>query len=118
MLAEAYGGARGTTNNKMELTAAIETLKRIAGGSTIQIFTDSTYVIKGISEWLPGWKRKGWRTTTGAVKNVELWKELDALYQARKVTMSWVKGHSGHPGNERADVLANMGAADAIAGKV
>lgn len=119
MISESFGGAHDTTNNKMELTAAIETLKLVQAGAKIEVFTDSSYVIKGITEWLPGWRRKNWRTSGGdPVKNVELWKALDALYQVRKVTMTWVRGHNGDPGNERADVLANMGVAEARAGRV
>ncbi|MNR71513.1 Ribonuclease HI [compost metagenome] len=118
VLEEAFGGALGTTNNKMELTAAIETLRRVPEGSVIEVHTDSKYVIQGLTEWMPGWKRKNWRTAGGdAVKNVELWKELDALYAKRKVTMTWVRGHNGDPGNERADELANQGAAQALQGR-
>lgn len=109
-LKESFGGTLGTTNNKMELTAAIESLKLIAEGQSIEIFTDSQYVQKGLSEWMAGWKRRNWKSAGGdAIKNVELWKELDALAQKRKVTLTWVRGHNGDPGNERADELANMG---------
>lgn len=109
-LKETYGGERGTTNNKMELTAAIETLKLIAEGQAIEIFTDSQYVQKGLSEWIVGWKRRNWKKAGGdPVVNVELWKALDALASKRKVKLSWVRGHNGDPGNERADYLANLG---------
>lgn len=109
-LLETCGGATGTTNNKMELTAVIEALKLIAEGQTIEIRTDSQYVQKGLSEWAPGWKRRGWKTAGGEpVKNVELWKELDALAARRKVRLTWVRGHNGDAGNERADELANQG---------
>lgn len=109
-LKETFGGAKGTTNNKMELTAAIESLKLIAEGQKIEIFTDSQYVQKGMSEWIIGWKKRGWKTAGGdPVKNVELWKEFDALVGKRKVTLTWVRGHNGDPGNERADEMANLG---------
>ena len=109
-LAEKFGGARGTTNNKMELTVAIEALKLLEEGQAVEIFTDSQYVQKGLSEWMAGWKRRNWKTAGGdPVKNVELWKEFDALASKRKVTLTWVRGHNGDPGNERADELANMG---------
>ncbi|VTU42219.1 MULTISPECIES: ribonuclease HI [unclassified Variovorax] len=116
VVVEGHGGALGTTNNKMELSAAIETLRRVPEGARIEVFTDSKYVIQGLTEWMPGWKRKGWRTAGGdAVKNVDLWQQLDALFAKRKVKMTWVKGHNGDPGNERADALANLGAANALA---
>ncbi len=111
---EDCGGNPLTTNNQMELQAAIETLRAVPAGSVITVVTDSQYVVKGLSEWLPGWKRKDWQTADKKpVKNVELWRELDALATARKVTMEWVKGHAGHPGNERADALSNEGVAKA-----
>lgn len=114
-VSESYGGALGTTNNQMELMAAIKSLEAVAEGSTITVFTDSQYVQKGLTEWLPGWLRRNWKTAGGdPVKNVALWKELLALRQKRKVTLEWVRGHNGHPGNERADKLANMGAAQAL----
>jgi len=109
-LDEKFGGALGTTNNKMELTAAIEALKLLAEGQSVEIFTDSQYVQKGMSEWIIGWKRRNWKTAGGdPVKNVELWKEFDALVSKRKVKLTWVRGHNGDPGNERADELANQG---------
>lgn len=114
---EAFGGALVTTNNQMELTAAIETLKRVPEGAVIEIRTDSQYVIKGITEWLPNWKRRNWTTADKKpVKNGDLWRALDALYSKRKVTMTWVRGHNGDPGNERADFLANEGVAKARSG--
>lgn len=106
-----YGGAQ-TTNVKMEMTAVIEGLKAIKNSKEpILIYTDSQLVVKGINEWLEGWKRKGWRTTTGEVKNLELWKEIDLLIKDKEITCKWVKGHSGDYGNEYADTLANKGAA-------
>src|SRR5690606_28260934 len=107
---EAFGGHPDTTNNQMELTAAIETLLRIPKGSEVLLYTDSTYVIKGLTEWIQGWVRRGWQSSAGGpVKNQELWQRLYALYQERKVTMKWVRGHNGDEGNERADQLANRG---------
>jgi ribonuclease HI len=105
-----YGGK--TTNVKMEMMAVIEGLKAIKDQSdSILIYSDSQLVVKGINEWLQGWKKKGWRTTTGEVKNVELWKEIDVLIKDKSITCKWVKGHSDDYGNEYADSLANKGAA-------
>lgn len=112
-LLEGWNGQLNTTNNQMELTAAIQALKATSPGTSISVFTDSSYVVNGITSWISGWKRNGWRTKTGPVKNLELWKELDALVSARKTTFHWVKGHSADPFNDRADTLANLGAADA-----
>ncbi len=104
------GGEAHTTNNKMELQAAIEALSRTREGSTVEVHTDSQYVQKGITGWVQGWRRKGWRTAAGnAVKNAAQWRELDALARKRDVTWTWVRGHSGDPGNEAADALANQG---------
>ncbi|GBL45031.1 ribonuclease HI [Sulfuriferula multivorans] len=94
----------------MELTAVIEALQSLKRNSRVCIHTDSQYVLKGITEWLPNWKRRGWRTSSNtAVKNVDLWQRLDELVSQHQVDWLWVKGHSGHPGNERADALANQG---------
>ncbi len=110
---EIYGGEPETTNNRMELTAAIEALAAVKNESIIQLTTDSQYVRKGITEWLDGWKRKGWKNSQKKpVKNVDLWKRLDQQNQRHKVSWHWVKGHSGHPGNEKADELANLGIDD------
>lgn len=107
---EIFGGEKNTTNNQMELTAAINAFKALIKPCNVTLYTDSNYVIKGISEWMPGWKKKGWKTASGTpVKNVDLWKELDLLVQQHSVSWHWVKGHSGNPGNERADQLANKG---------
>jgi ribonuclease HI len=109
---ELHGGEAQTTNNRMELQAVIEALKSLKRASPIRIHTDSQYVHKGISEWLSGWKRKGWKTADGKpVKNQDLWQELDALSSQHQVKWIWVKGHAGHPGNESADRLANLGVA-------
>lgn len=107
---ELYGGEPATTNNRMELMAAIQGLEALKRPSKVALTTDSQYVRKGISEWLPGWIRKGWRTTSNApVKNVDLWQRLDAARSLHEVEWLWVKGHAGHPENERADQLANLG---------
>lgn len=103
-----YGGEKLTTNNRMELMAAIEGLTALKEPCHVVITTDSQYVRKGITEWLIGWKRNGWRTAAKApVKNADLWQQLDALNQQHKVEWRWVKGHSGHRENEIADSLAN-----------
>jgi len=107
---ELYGGEPATTNNRMELRAAIEGLKALREPCEVTLTTDSTYVMKGLTEWLPGWKARGWRTAARKpVKNAELWQALDAEAQRHQVHWEWVKGHSGHAGNERADALANRG---------
>ncbi|HUW27799.1 MAG TPA: ribonuclease HI [Sulfuriferula sp.] len=107
---ELVGGERLTTNNRMELTAVIEALQSLKRSSRVCIHTDSQYVLKGITEWLPNWKRRGWRTSGNTpVKNVDLWQRLDELVGQHQVDWLWVKGHNGHPGNERADALANQG---------
>jgi ribonuclease HI len=104
------GGEAHTTNNKMELQAAVEALSRTPERSTVEVHTDSQYVQKGITEWIQGWRRKGWRTAAGnPVKNADRWRVLDQLAQKRNVTWTWVRGHSGDPGNEAADALANQG---------
>lgn len=109
---ELHGGEGNTTNNRMELRAVIEALKSLKRPAHIHIHTDSQYVHKGISEWLAGWKRKGWKTADGKpVKNQDLWMELDELDSRHQVKWEWVKGHAGHPGNEEADRLANLGVA-------
>ncbi len=109
---ELCGGERATTNNRMEMQAVIEALRAIKPGyrGKTVLFSDSTYVLKGLQEWLPGWKRRGWKTAAKKpVKNVDLWQQLDALNEAREVDWRWVKGHSGDFGNERADELAREG---------
>ncbi len=107
---EIYGGEPETTNNRMEMTAVIEALKALKEPSYLTINSDSKYVLNGINEWLPNWKKRNWKTASRKpVKNVDLWQALDALTQAHTIEWVWVKGHSGNPGNERADELANMG---------
>lgn len=107
---ELWGGERATTNNRMELTAAIEALQALREPCHVRIFTDSMYVRSGITEWLPGWVRRGWRTSNRkAVRNQDLWEKLAALTKMHEVEWHWVKGHAGHPGNEHADLLANRG---------
>lgn len=107
---ELFGGESLTTNNRMELTAVIEALAALKRPSRVVLHTDSQYVQKGITEWIRGWKAKGWRTASKQpVKNVDLWMRLDALAAGHQVDWRWVKGHAGHPGNERADALANRG---------
>jgi ribonuclease HI len=110
------GEAAPTTNNRMELMAAIQALESLTRGSTVRLHTDSSYLRNGITSWLPGWKRNGWRTASKQpVKNEDLWRRLDAAAARHDVQWLWVKGHAGNPGNERADALANQGMADAIA---
>jgi ribonuclease HI len=107
---EIHGGAPETTNNRMEMTAVIEGLKLLKRPTTITVYTDSQYVLKGITEWLKGWKAKGWKTANKKpVKNADLWQDLDALCTQHQVAWQWVKGHAGHPLNERADALARQG---------
>lgn len=107
---EMNGGAADTTNNRMEMTAVIKALEAIKGHPKIEVYTDSKYVMQGITEWLEGWKARGWKTAgKKPVKNVDLWQEMDALVARHDVTFHWVKGHDGHPENERADSLAVAG---------
>lgn len=107
---EIYGGEAVTTNNRMEMTAVIESLKLLKNPSAVRIYTDSQYVQKGVNEWMAGWKARGWRTADKKpVKNVDLWQALEPLLALHQIEWRWVKGHSGNPGNERADELANMG---------
>ena len=109
---ELFGGEKLTTNNRMALTAVIEALASLKRSCEVTIHTDSEYVRKGITEWIHGWKQRGWKTADKKpVKNAELWARLDALRALHQVHWRWVKGHSGDAGNERADALANRGAA-------
>ena len=111
---ELCGGERGTTNNRMELTAAIESLRALKRPSVVELHTDSKYVRDGITKWIHNWKRNGWRTAAKKpVKNAELWQQLEAEVGRHEVHWKWVKGHAGHDGNERADALANQGLAEA-----
>ncbi|TWI53167.1 ribonuclease HI [Pseudomonas duriflava] len=107
---ELWGGEAVTTNNRMELMAAIRALEALKRPCTVRLVTDSEYVMRGITEWLNGWKARGWKTSAKQpVKNADLWQELDAQVSRHTVNWEWVRGHTGHHGNERADQLANRG---------
>lgn len=107
---EIFGGERQTTNNRMELLAAINALKLLKRSCQVRLYTDSQYVQKGISQWIQSWKARNWKTADNKpVKNEDLWRMLDQLTQKHKIEWSWVRGHVGHEGNERADALANRG---------
>ena len=115
---ELWGGEPNTTNNRMELTAVIRALEALKRPTAAHIHTDSQYVQKGISLWIHNWKRNGWRTADKKpVKNAELWQRLDELSQTHDLKWLWVKGHAGHPGNERADALANRGIDELLAAR-
>lgn len=114
---ELFGGENPTTNNRMEMQAVIEALGALKRPCAVTLHVDSQYVLKGITEWLPGWKAKGWRTAAKQpVKNVDLWQKLDALVAGggHRIEWRWVRGHNGDPGNERADELANRGVEQAL----
>jgi ribonuclease HI len=114
---ELYGGEKLTTNNRMELLAVIRALEALMQPCEIHLHTDSQYVHKGISEWIHSWKKRDWRTADKKpVKNDDLWKELDRLVKGHKIEWHWVRGHSGHKGNEHADRLANLGVQSAMEG--
>lgn len=105
-----HGGERNTTNNRMELTAAIEALGALKGEQRVVLYTDSKYVMEGIRSWLPNWKKRGWKTASKKpVKNKDLWQALDEAAARHEIRWEWVKGHDGNPGNEEADALANLG---------
>jgi len=107
---ELSGGEQNTTNNRMELTAVIKALEALKRPVPVIITTDSRYVLDGLTKWLPEWKTKGWKTAKNKpVKNIDLWKRLDELCQGHEIEWQWVRGHSGHEGNERADELARTG---------
>ncbi|MDD1636524.1 MAG: ribonuclease HI [Methylococcaceae bacterium] len=107
---ELYGAEKHTTNNRMELMAAIQALESLTRPCSVQLNSDSIYVLKGITDWMPSWKKRGWKTAARTpVKNEDLWRRLDAAITKHKVEWKWVKGHSGDTGNDRADVLANLG---------
>jgi ribonuclease HI len=107
---ELFGGEAESTNNRMEMMAVIRGAEALKRASSVDIYTDSTYVLKGMTEWLEGWKKRGWRTAAKKpVKNVDLWQRLDEALERHKVKWIWVKGHSGVPENERADELARQG---------
>ena len=106
---ELYGAESHTTNNRMELMAAIQALECLNKSCFVQLNSDSSYVLKGITDWMPNWKKRGWKTAAKApVKNEDLWRRLDAAITGHKIEWKWVKGHSGNEGNERADALANL----------
>ena len=112
---EIYGGEPATTNNRMELMAVIRALEALRKPCRVRLHTDSQYVQLGISKWIHGWKKNGWRTADKKpVKNADLWLELDALAANHDIEWLWVKGHAGHDGNERADALANLGVAESL----
>lgn len=114
---ELFGGERATTNNRMEMTAVIEALAALKRPCTVALYLDSQYVLKGITEWLAGWKARGWKTAAKEpVKNVDLWQKLDQIVSGAGHTIDWrwVRGHTGDPGNERADALANKGVEQAL----
>ncbi|MBK9575164.1 MAG: ribonuclease HI [Rhodoferax sp.] len=114
---ELYGGELGTTNNRMELTAVIEGLSALKRPCKVTLYVDSQYVLKGMTEWIVGWKAKGWKTASKQpVKNVDLWQRLDALVTGagHEIEWVWVRGHNGDPGNEHADMLANRGVEQAL----
>ena len=114
---ELFGGELETTNNRMEMTAVIEALAALKRPCAVILHLDSQYVLKGITEWLVGWKAKGWKTAAKQpVKNVDLWQQLDHLvsHSRHSIDWRWVKGHAGDPGNERADALANKGVEKAL----
>ena len=114
---ELFGGELVTTNNRMELTAVIEALTALTRPCEVMLYLDSEYVLKGITEWIHGWKARGWKTAAKQpVKNVDLWQKLDQAVtrSEHKITWKWVRGHAGDPGNERADELANRGVALAL----
>ena len=114
-----FGGELETTNNRMEMTAVIEALRALKRPCKVTLHVDSQYVLKGMTEWLTGWKAKGWKTAAKQpVKNVDLWQQLDALVNggSHHIEWRWVKGHAGDPGTERADALANLGVEQALSG--
>jgi ribonuclease HI len=114
-----FGGEDNTTNNRMELTAVIRALESLKRSSKIKLYTDSSYVQKGMTEWMVGWKAKHWRTADKKpVKNEDLWKALDSLSQSHQIEWIWVRGHNGNDGNERADALANQGVAKFLSGNL
>lgn len=106
---ELKGGEAHTTNNRMELLAAINALETLSSPSRLTVVTDSSYVKDGITKWIYGWKAKGWKKKGGEIKNIDLWQRLDEARARHDVTWEWVKGHAGHPENERADELARAG---------
>ena len=113
-----YGSEKETTNNRMELMAAIKGLGALTRRCQVELYTDSKYVLQGITEWMPDWKKRGWKTAAKKpVKNVDLWQRLDAAVQSHDVAWYWVKGHTGEEGNEQADALANQAIDEMLASK-
>ena len=113
---EISGGGKATTNNRMELMAVIEGLRKLKRGVAVAIYTDSRYVMDGAAKWLPAWKKRGWRTADNKpVKNDDLWRRLDELATRHEIQWVWVRGHAGNDGNEHADALANRGVAELLA---
>ena len=109
---ELFGGEKDTTNNRMELTAVIRALESLTRPVKVRLHTDSTYVMQGITKWIHGWKKNGWKTSAKEpVKNEDLWRALEDAVKRHDIEWRWVKGHAGHPENERADALANKGVA-------
>ncbi len=118
---ELFGGELNTTNNRMEMMAVIQALEALKRPCKVNLFLDSKYVLQGITEWIVGWKARGWRTASKEpVKNIELWQRLDAIVTngGHQIDWRWVKGHAGDPGNERADALANRGGAVYFVGRI
>jgi ribonuclease HI len=105
---ELSGSEADTTNNRMELTAAVQALQALTRPCQVDFYTDSEYLKRGITEWLPGWRRRGWKRKDGELKNVDLWQALDAAITAHTITWNWVRGHAGNPLNERVDWLARQ----------
>lgn len=103
---ELTGGEPRTTNNRMELTAALQGLNALKRPCRVRLYTDSEYLKRGVTEWMPGWRRRGWKRKEGELKNADLWQALDAALQRHQVEWTWVRGHAGHPENERVDRLA------------
>ena len=114
---ELYGGEKHTTNNRMELMAAIQALESLSRPCLVQLNSDSSYVLKGVTDWMPNWKKRGWKTAAKTpVKNEDLWRRLDTAIAQHKIEWKWVKGHSGDKDNDRADVLANLGIVSLVSG--
>ena len=105
---EIVGAEAQTTNNRMELTAALQSLKALKQRCQVDLYTDSEYLQRGITEWLPAWKRRGWKRKGGVLKNIDLWQELDGMLENHQVAWHWVRGHHGNPENERVDLLAKQ----------
>jgi ribonuclease HI len=110
---ELSGAEKATTNNRMELTAALEALRALKQPCKVDLYTDSEYLQRGITEWLPGWRKRGWKRKGGELKNVELWQALDEALGRHQVEWHWVRGHAGHPENERVDRLAKLASREA-----